>query len=127
MNRAGLLTAKIVATAIHCDAPFSCAGVLQPHPLQSRSMTSRQFPSADQAWQAAAINRNKGHSAIQKAVQAVILPALFRRHFFRFIPAWKAANAAVWNCLKSRFFLLHPAPVLNIQRANLFIEPVSIP
>jgi hypothetical protein len=54
-------------------------------------------------------------AAVREVAQAIIIPALLRRHFFRFIPVCKAANVVVWNHLKKRFFLLHLAPVLPIQ------------
>jgi bacterioferritin-associated ferredoxin len=63
--------------------------------------------------------------AARQDPQTGIVSALFHGHFFRFIPFCSAANAVVWNCLKRRFFLLHPAPVLNIQKANPSSEPLS--
>jgi hypothetical protein len=104
--------------ALHCGAPW--------HALASERQVSAIIAGFVCPQDTPAINRNNSASD-QKTCKAGIVPALFRRHFFRFIPVWWAANAVVWNCLKSRFFLLHPAPVLHIQRVNLFSELVSIP
>jgi hypothetical protein len=62
-----------------------------------------------------------------EAAQANIIAALFRSHFFRFVPVCNPVGAVVWNHLKRPFFLLHPAPVLNIQLFNPSSECFSIP
>jgi hypothetical protein len=57
-------------------------------------------------------------AAVRQVAQVNTIAALFRRHFFRFIPVCNAINPVVWNHLKRGFFLLHPVPVLHIQELN---------
>src|SRR4051812_29110532 len=53
----------------------------------------------------------------RRSAQPVIISALLQRDFFGLVRVDRA-NALVWNCLKRRFFLLHPAPALPIQGVN---------
>jgi hypothetical protein len=67
---------------------------------------------------AMAIERTENACSGRRNCPSQINAALFRRHFFRFVPACSAVNAVVWNHLKRRFFLLHPVSVLHIQEFN---------